>query len=127
MWRAIIENRFCTYSLDSTAKTPLMWAAIRGHHHLIEMLLNSNSNINIRDMQDNSALFYSLKYGHSECTKILLLNFATVDRKDEEEVKMVGLFRYMLRLSQSIMKIIGKMSYEKRIVMFEERMKNYKA
>lgn len=39
LWRYYIENKFVVYSVDSTLKTPLVWACIRGYGHIAKMLI----------------------------------------------------------------------------------------
>lgn len=39
VWRTLMINKLAIFSLDSTYKTPLIWACIRGHTKIAIMLI----------------------------------------------------------------------------------------
>jgi ankyrin repeat protein len=69
-----MQNKLSVYSLDSTYKTPLMWGCIRGHSEIVELLITRGVNQYLKDMNHKDALDYAVKYNHTKCVKVLLLN-----------------------------------------------------
>ena len=70
------------YSVDSTGKTPLIWACIRGHAHIVTMLIEMGALLNKQDLLGHTAIYYALHYRHEESLKIALLNLATLTAED---------------------------------------------
>ena len=66
------------YSVDSTGKTPLIWACIRGHASIASMLIDMGALLNKKDVLGHTATYYAINYKHEECLKILLLNFISL-------------------------------------------------
>lgn len=73
-WRYYIENKFVVYSVDSTKKTPLVWACIRGYATITKMLIEMGALLNKKDDLGHTALFYAIHYKNEECLKLLLLH-----------------------------------------------------
>lgn len=124
VWRLYIENRFVIYSIDSTGKTLLTWASIRGHSAIAEMLIGMGVALNRKDLHGHTALYYALQYKHLECAKILLLHESILRPEDIEKSQEEKRLKNMVELSQSIMGIIRKMPYDKRKFTFEESLKH---
>ncbi|KAH3745065.1 gamma-secretase-activating protein [Pelomyxa schiedti] len=64
---------------DDEDRTPLLWAADRGHLNLVKELLRRGANVNHQDSDGQTALHYSVSCGHKELTEYLL----TVDGLDK--------------------------------------------
>ena len=77
-WRIYTENRFVIYSVDSTGKTLLIWAATRGHTSILDMLLGMGAMHTFTDIHNKTALYYAIYYDHFDCVKRLLLEGATL-------------------------------------------------
>ena len=54
------------------SRTPLLWAAARGDHQAVQILLDHNANPNILDMYLALPVSYAADRGHTLCTKLLL-------------------------------------------------------
>lgn len=80
VWRYYILKRFVVFSVDSTLKTPLTWACIRGYASIAKMLIDMGVLINKKDILGHSALFYSIYHKNQECLKLLLLNSALIQK-----------------------------------------------
>ena len=70
------------YSVDSTGKTPLIWACIRGYASIATMLIDMGALLNKKDMLGHDAIYYAIYYKHEECLKIVLLNLAILSEED---------------------------------------------
>lgn len=53
-------------------RTPLLWAAARGDHQAVQILLNHNANPNVIDMYLAPPVSYAADRGHTLCVKLLL-------------------------------------------------------
>ena len=65
--------------MDAMGRTPLLWAAGRGGHRAVQILLDHNANPNIADMYLAPAISYAADRGHTSCVKLLLETDATVE------------------------------------------------
>lgn len=57
---------------DAMGRTPLLWAAARGDHKSIQLLLAHDANPNIMDMYLAPPVSYAADRGHTLCVKLLL-------------------------------------------------------
>ena len=57
---------------DAMGRTPLLWAAARGDHQAIQILLDHNADPNIIDMYLAPPVSYAADQGHTLCVKLLL-------------------------------------------------------
>lgn len=57
---------------DAMGRTPLLWAAARGDHKSIQLLLDHNADPNIMDMYLAPPVSYAADRGHTLCVKLLL-------------------------------------------------------
>jgi len=48
--------------MDSTGKSLLIWACIRGYANIAGMLIEMGVRLNCRDMHNHSALYYAIHY-----------------------------------------------------------------
>jgi ankyrin repeat protein len=64
--------------VSSIMRTPLHLAAIRGHTQIVRALINSKSDKDARDFDQNTPLHYASEYGHFECI-IYLIKEANAD------------------------------------------------
>ena len=62
--------------VDATTRaygaTALIMAAWYGHADIVEMLLQSNANVNAKDKNHRTALFYASEYGRTQVVRVLL-------------------------------------------------------
>lgn len=74
VWATLLMNKLSIFSVDHTQKSPLMWACIRGHAEIAQMLIDAGSDINKEDQTGFNALYYAIKYEHPECVRTLMLS-----------------------------------------------------
>ena len=74
VWRQYIENKFIVFSVDSTLKTPLTWACIRGNRAIAELMIGGGALLNKRDILGHSPIYYAIQYRQEECLKLMLLH-----------------------------------------------------
>ena len=60
----------------------LMRASYKGHNKIVELLLDSGSNVNLKNEAGTSALMYAAMDGHSDIVKLLLRRDARVNDRD---------------------------------------------
>lgn len=68
--------------VDSDGRTPLFWAAARGHREVTELLLNHGARINAKDQSKLSALHIAITGVHKEVVALLLERSARIEGKD---------------------------------------------
>ena len=73
-------------AIDNQGRTPLMLAASNGHSHVLHKLMSSD-NINLRDVNDRSAVDYTVINCHFECFAWMLGNFADIYKNEKRDVK----------------------------------------
>lgn len=57
---------------DAMGRTPLLWAAARGDHQAVQILLDHNADPNVIDMYLAPPVSYAADRGHTLCVKLLL-------------------------------------------------------
>ena len=57
---------------DAMGRTPLLWAAARGDHQAVQILLDHNADPNAMDMYLAPPVSYAADRGHTLCAKLLL-------------------------------------------------------
>ena len=67
---------------DSHGRTPLFWAAARGHREVVELLLDHGARINTRDRSKLSALHIAVTGVHKDVVSLLLDRSARMEGKD---------------------------------------------
>ena len=105
-----MQKRLSIFSVDNTQKTPLVWSCIRGFPRITKLLIEHYIDINKKDINNQDALAYAIKYNNVECVKILMLSLAgveedhmnTVDNAEERVRNVfylgVSLMRYFKKL-----------------------------
>ncbi|KAL9095257.1 MAG: hypothetical protein Q9165_002513 [Trypethelium subeluteriae] len=68
--------------VDSYGRTPLFWAAARGHREVVELLLDHGARINTRDRSKLSALHIAVTGVHKDVVSLLLDRSARMEEKD---------------------------------------------
>jgi ankyrin repeat protein len=68
-----MQNRLSIFGIDTTGKTTLMWASIRGHDQIVELLLSNGVDLHWRDINGKTALEFGIKYNHLKCVKIMFI------------------------------------------------------
>ncbi|KAH7304528.1 hypothetical protein B0I35DRAFT_454657 [Stachybotrys elegans] len=66
---------------DSYGRTPLFWAATRGHRDVVELLLDHGANINCKDRGKMTALHIAVTGGHKDVVTLLLDRSARLEDK----------------------------------------------
>ncbi|KAL9627831.1 MAG: hypothetical protein Q9204_006302 [Flavoplaca sp. TL-2023a] len=69
---AIAEDPKSLDVIDAMGRTPLLWAAARGDHKAVQVLLNHNADPNVMDMYLAPPVSYAADRGHTLCVKLLL-------------------------------------------------------
>lgn len=69
---AIADNPESIDVTDAMGRTPLLWAAARGDHQAVQILLDHNADPNTMDMYLAPPVSYAADRGHTLCVKLLL-------------------------------------------------------
>lgn len=69
---AIAEDPDSIDVTDAMGRTPLLWAAARGDHQAVQILLDRNADPNTMDMYLAPPVSYAADRGHTLCVKLLL-------------------------------------------------------
>lgn len=69
---AVTDNPESIDVTDAMGRTPLLWAAARGDHQAVQMLLDHNADPNTMDMYLAPPVSYAADRGHTLCVKLLL-------------------------------------------------------
>ncbi|OAT14139.1 ankyrin repeat-containing protein, variant 2 [Blastomyces gilchristii SLH14081] len=76
-----IPFRRRTSRKDSYGRTPLFWAATRGHRDVVELLLEHGANINSKDRDKLTALHIAVTGEHKDVVSLLLDRSARIEAK----------------------------------------------
>ena len=57
-------NRFTVYDFDTVHQTALHWAAKRGCHEIIKLLISKGAIIDAKDLGNRTPLIIAAKMGH---------------------------------------------------------------
>ena len=60
-------------ALDSSGETALGWATFNGHSEIVELLLNSGADANLKNQYGNTPLIYAAAKGRTEILERLIL------------------------------------------------------
>ncbi|KAL1853774.1 hypothetical protein Plec18170_005166 [Paecilomyces lecythidis] len=72
-------------SKDEHDRTPLLWAAEKGHEAVVKLLLSGGADANSRDNRGRTPLFQAAKNGHESIVKLLLARKdVNPDTKDDK-------------------------------------------
>ncbi|KAL8902251.1 MAG: hypothetical protein Q9207_004818 [Kuettlingeria erythrocarpa] len=75
-------------AVDALGRSPLIWAAARGHVHNVALLLGAGANPNLLDVQFTSAVSYAAERDHTVCIRLLLEAGADPDPPLPEGIKV---------------------------------------
>lgn len=73
---------------DAMGRTPLLWAAARGDHQAVQILLDHNADPNVMDMYFAPPVSYAADRGHTLCVKLLLEAGAVAEPKLPPGIKL---------------------------------------
>lgn len=77
---------------DSDGLAAIHWAADRGHHQILDILLKNGANVNLIDKDTGqTALHYAISCSHIECIKILLNHGANPHITDSDDLTCIDL------------------------------------
>ncbi|KAI0973695.1 ankyrin repeat protein [Xylaria arbuscula] len=76
-----IPFRRYTSRKDSFGRTPLFWAATRGHRDVVELLLEHGANVNAKDRGKMTALHAAVTGEHKDVVSLLLDRSARIEDK----------------------------------------------
>ncbi|MCY3680802.1 MAG: ankyrin repeat domain-containing protein [Gemmatimonadetes bacterium] len=82
----LLKKGVDTNERDRFGRTPLIYAALNGHEHIINMLLESHADIHAKDHFDQTALIAAVNKGHVNSAKILLKNGANPSAPNGEDM-----------------------------------------
>jgi len=57
--------------IQQTGKTPLHWAALRGHEEVVETLIANDADVNAKDKDGFTPLHFAISNGHKKVARIL--------------------------------------------------------
>ncbi|KAJ8432976.1 hypothetical protein Cgig2_032808 [Carnegiea gigantea] len=82
--KALLEDnpRLVKYSTNGVKNSPLHYSAAQGHHEIVNLLLESGVDINLRNYRGQTALMQACQYGHWEVVQTLILFKANIHRAD---------------------------------------------
>lgn len=66
-------NKTCLNALDEFKRTPLLWAAYKGHSATVQMLINMGASVNLIDEGGTTALHWSLISDNSNAELVWIL------------------------------------------------------
>ncbi|KAH7114056.1 ankyrin repeat-containing domain protein [Dactylonectria macrodidyma] len=72
-------------------RTPLLWAAEKGHEALVKLLLQNGVDVNVMDQNEQTALQLAVDAGHREVARMLVANGADMNASDNADWPAVGL------------------------------------
>ncbi|VEN60153.1 unnamed protein product [Callosobruchus maculatus] len=78
------KNPHEVHQLDEEGLGLVHWAADSGHKPVLEILLRTGVNLDLRDSEGQTALHYAASCGHVECVEFLLEAGSKVDAADHE-------------------------------------------
>jgi hypothetical protein len=70
-------------SKDKFNRTPLSWAAEKGHEAVVKLLLEKGAELEAKDKDGRTPLLWAAKNGHEAVVKLLLENGAEPEAKDK--------------------------------------------
>lgn len=77
---------------DDDGLGAIHWAADRGHHSILDILLQNGANVNLIDKDSGqTALHYAISCGHLECIKVLMKFGANPKITDSDDVTAIDL------------------------------------
>lgn len=119
VWKIVLENRRVIYTFNQLLQTPLICAAMRGHLKILNLLLESNSDLDHRDLLGNTASHYAAKYDHTECLIKLIVAGSDLERQnkngqDPYEMSAVELTRNLVKVGQRISSVLRMLEPAKR-------------
>ena len=80
---ALLENGHDLSSNDSYYRTPLSWAAEKGHEAVVKLLLEKGAEPETKDQGDWTPLLHAAGNGHEAVVKLLLEKGAELETKDK--------------------------------------------
>lgn len=69
---ALIHHPDQIDAVDALGRSPLIWAASRGNHRHVALLLGAGADPNLLDVQFTSAVSYAAERDHTVCVRLLL-------------------------------------------------------
>ncbi|KAL4933770.1 uncharacterized protein BDV17DRAFT_67832 [Aspergillus undulatus] len=77
-----LANQVPVDTTDSYQRTPLIYAAVRGHTSTVARLLDSAADVNFRDSYGGTALHYAALQGSNDVVALLIKNGADINSRD---------------------------------------------
>lgn len=72
-------------------RTPLLWAAEKGHEALVKLLLQNGADVNMMDQNGQTTLQLAVDAQHREVARMLVANGADMNERDFADWPAVGL------------------------------------
>ncbi|KAG4929726.1 hypothetical protein JHK86_046687 [Glycine max] len=82
--KALLEYnpRLARYSTFGVRNSPLHYSAAHGHHEIVNLLLESGVDINLRNYRGQTALMQACQHGHWEVVQTLIIFNANIHKAD---------------------------------------------
>ncbi|RYP92526.1 hypothetical protein DL770_001392 [Monosporascus sp. CRB-9-2] len=80
----LLQDRWKVNVCDNIDRTPLSWAAEKGHEAVVQLLLEKGANIEAKDNEyDQTPLSWAAEEGHEAVVKLLLEKGVIIETKDK--------------------------------------------
>ncbi|KAH0538358.1 hypothetical protein FGG08_005053 [Glutinoglossum americanum] len=80
------ERRYAVFILDNAGRTPLSWAAQRGHEDVVKLLVKAKADVNVKDKNfGRTPLSWAAYEGHEAVVKLLIKAKSDVNVKDNDD------------------------------------------
>ena len=80
---SLIQNGASVNHANEDGKTPLRWAATKGHKEVVEYLVEQGANVNYSDVHGDTPLLWAARLGYKEVVECLIQHGASVVHSNE--------------------------------------------
>ncbi|KAL6834212.1 ankyrin repeat-containing domain protein [Trichoderma sp. SZMC 28015] len=82
--RVLLEQHKCNpNSCDSNGQSPLLWATRNGHEDVIELMIEANADLEVRDKEEGATpLIWAARKGYKNVVNLLLERGGEINAKD---------------------------------------------
>ncbi|QKX58041.1 uncharacterized protein TRUGW13939_05161 [Talaromyces rugulosus] len=83
-WKGRHLHKALLNAQDGTGKSPLHWAIIKSHTHIIDVFLQQGADVDLRDNESKCALHFAAEIGDERLVQILLRSPKNLEAKDNQ-------------------------------------------
>ncbi|CDW76885.1 ankyrin repeat-containing protein [Stylonychia lemnae] len=88
VWQMLQDDKFLVHQFDHLHQYGLHFAAKRNNPEMIKLLLFNKSDVNAKDINGRTPLFYACMMNHVRATSVLLSNMGNAFSMDREGTKL---------------------------------------